>query len=226
MWQDVWRRNVDVPLNSLDLATMGKRKQPESHEPTRTSKRKRTEAPQQEEQPARTKGRAQQHDNEYEASDEGAEPDFYEMYGFPPPGSIASYREEDQAKLEREATWEMEMLLNLAGILRDPIDPCVLFDSGSSSHSSYPRDPQPKKAPPKGKGKGKGKHQPEGPEWLAGWEFYRENHVRRGMTKFIQPQLDYIHKMKESWRPRAGRKLEMPEHWFVCCFLACCCSVY
>jgi hypothetical protein len=127
MWRNVWRRDVDAPLSSLDLATMGKRKQPEAQEPTRASKRKRAEAPQQEEQPAPPKGRAQQYDDEDDVSEELTEPDFYDAYGFPRPGSIASYREEDQAKLEQEATWEMEILLNLAGILRDPADPCVLF---------------------------------------------------------------------------------------------------
>jgi hypothetical protein len=155
MWQD-----VDVPLNSLDPAPMGKRKQPESRESTRTSKRKRTEAPQQEEQPARPKGRARQHDDESDASDAGTEPDFYAAYGFPPPGSIASYREEDQAKLEQEATWEMEMLLNFAGILRDPVDPCVLLIVEAAA--TYPILETRSQTRPRqrGKGKGKGKENP------------------------------------------------------------------
>lgn len=99
---------------------MAKRKAAEPTEPTRTSKRKRVEkeAPK-EHQHGRHNSR---HDSEHDFSDEEEEEEE-DPNGFPHAYSIASYREEDQDKLKQEASWEMEMLLNLAGILRDPVDP-------------------------------------------------------------------------------------------------------
>lgn len=135
--------------------------------------------------------------------------------------TIKSYGQDDQEELREAASAQLAHLMDQAAILRDPPPSYVMVLSSRVSLTIKCSQQ------PTGRGKGKGKGAAKGkgkatkqqvddePDWLPGWEFFHERAPGRARSKAIQPQLDYIERMKKGWRPTGRKKMGMPEEWFV-----------